>query len=267
MIRTRFPPEPNGYLHLGHLKAIEIDFNHHSNCECILRFDDTNPNTESQEYVDAIIDDIQWLGYQPSKITFTSDYFDQLIAYAEELIKKDLAYVDHSTPEEIKQERDEGLESIWRTKRTPEENLEEFRQVCQIFKYHENQAVLRLKYITPNLRDPIAYRILDAPHFRTGGRYRIFPTYDFSHPIVDALEGITYSYCTTEFEIRRPLYEWLMEKLKFTNPPKQIEFGRLNITNCLLSKRKIKEMINRRIIKGFDDPRVATSRGLKNRGF
>lgn len=267
-IITRFPPEPNGYLHLGHLKAMTYDFNKHPNCKCILRLDDTNPESEKQEFKDSIIEDVLWLGFTPWKITHTSDYFEQLYNFAIDLIKMDKAYVDFSSPDEIKSMRHDGIESIYRSK-TIEWNLEEFKKMSDGH-YSENTAVLRLKIDMKNtnhtLRDPIAYRIKFAPHYRTGEKYKIYPSYDYSHGIIDSLENITYSYCTMEFYVRREQYYWTVDQLGLKRAIVH-EFGRLNVENNVMSKRKIIELVKNKSVNNFDDPRLLTIRGLKRRGF
>lgn len=272
-IYTRFPPEPNGYIHLGHLKAMLFDFDKHPDSKCYLRFDDTNPETERKEYVDAIIDDVTWLGFTPWKITYTSDYFDKLYEFAIDLIKNGKAYVDISPPGTISTMRHDGIESPYRNM-TTEFNLSAFDDMKN-GKYGENDAVLRLKIDMTNnnhtLRDPIAYRIKYVPHYRTDTTWCIYPTYDYSHGIVDALENIKYSYCTMEFFIRREQYYWpIHELIKLGHnltPAEVTEFGRLNVTNNILSKRKIIDLIKEDKISGFDDPRLLTIRGLRRRGF
>ena len=266
--RTRFPPEPNGYIHLGHVKAMLFDFNFNKNCECILRMDDTNPQTEKQEYVDAIVNDVKWLGFEFCKLTYTSDYFDDLYKFALDLIKKDKAYVDFSLPEEIKEMRHKGIESKYRSK-SVEWNLIKFDDM-KSGKFKENEVVLRLKidmkHDNHSLRDPIAYRIRLAPHYRTINKWCIYPSYDYSHGIVDALEGITDSYCTMEFYNRREQYYWSVKQLGLTAAVVS-EFGKLNIENVSLSKRKIIPLIENKILSGFDDPRLYTIRGLRRRGY
>ncbi|AYV80677.1 MAG: glutaminyl-tRNA synthetase [Harvfovirus sp.] len=263
--RTRFPPEPNGYLHLGHVKAMMFDF---ESDHCTVRFDDTNPETEKQSYVDAMIEDINWLEYKYHRITYTSDYFQELYDYAIFLIKLDLAYVDFTSREEIKEMCKLGKETKFRGVSSGV-NLEEFGKMATGV-YGENEAVLRLKtdmsHKTMTMRDPIAYRIKLAKHFRTGDRWIIYPTYAYSHCIVDSLEKITHSYCTMEFYSRRELYFWILEKLKLT-AAEVIEFGRLNVEDVSLSKRKIVPLIEKGDVTGFDDPRLYTIRGLRRRGF
>jgi glutaminyl-tRNA synthetase len=267
-IITRFPPEPNGYLHLGHLKAMSFDFDLHHQGKCILRLDDTNPEAEKQEYVDSIIEDVKWLGFNPWKITYTSDYFQQLYDFAIELIKKDKAYVDFSNTELIKEERHKGIESKYRNYPT-DFHLAEFNNMKNGI-YKESEAVLRLKIDMQNLnhtlRDPIAYRIKFTPHFRTGSSWVIYPSYDYSHGLVDALEYITYSYCTMEFYVRREQYYWPVIQLGLI-PAEVHEFGRLNVDNNVLSKRKIIKLIEDKYVDSFDDPRLLTVKGLRRRGF
>lgn len=263
---TRFPPEPNGYLHLGHLKAMMFDFSEDS--ECILRMDDTNPEVEKQEFVDAICEDVKNLGFEYSRLTFTSDYFDDLYKFAIKLIEKGKAYVDFSNPETMKEERHNGIESEYRSK-SIDWNLLEFNNMLNR-KYKENEAVLRLKIDMHNnnhsLRDPVAYRIKYHPHYRTGTKYCIYPSYDYSHGIVDALESVTDSYCTMEFYVRRELYYWPVYELEL-KPAVVSEFGRLNLENVKLSKRQIIPLIENKILSGYDDPRLYTIRGLFRRGF
>lgn len=271
---TRFPPEPNGYLHMGHLKAMMFDFDLFTapGSKCILRMDDTNPEAEKEEYVKGICEDVKWLGYQYSDLTYTSDYFPRLYECAVELIKMGHAYVDFSSAEEIKSMRHAGLESKDRSA-SVETNLENFENMRK-GKYEENGAVLRLKIDMQNdnhsLRDPIAYRIKYTPHIRTKSEWCIYPSYDYSHGLVDAFELITDSFCTMEFFVRREQYYWPVLKLKEKfglKPATVLEFGRLNIEGVELSKRKIVPLIEKGIIGGFDDPRLFTIRGLKRRGF
>lgn len=272
---TRFPPEPNGYLHLGHVKAMVNDFEYNPNSKCILRMDDTNPETEKQEYVDAIIEDVLWLGYNPSKITATSDYFDQLIEYAKLLIKNNYAYVDFSSSDEITSMRSSGTESKYRTMDSVW-HLEEFNKMT-CGEYKEGECCLRLKIDMQNknhtLRDPVAYRIKYTSHYKTGKKYCVYPSYDYSHGIIDALENITYSYCTIEFYVRREQYYWPVNRLielglgSTLKPAEVLEFGRLSVENNFLSKRKIIDLFNQNKIDGFDDPRLLTIRGLRRRGF
>jgi glutaminyl-tRNA synthetase len=267
--RTRFPPEPNGYLHLGHLKAMMFDFEYHPDCECILRLDDTNPETEKAEYVKSIIEDVEWLGFKPSKVTYTSDYFMKLWEFAIDLINADKAYVDLTPPETIKIMRNQGIESNYRS--YPSKwHLDEFEKMHSDPNYPEDYGVLRLKIDMQNvnhtLRDPIAYRVRKAEHYRTGKTWQIYPTYDYSHGIVDALEKISHSYCTMEFYVRREQYYWPVKQLGL-EPAMVQEFGRLNVENNVLSKRKIIELVQKGQVTGFDDARLLTIRGLRKRGF
>lgn len=275
---TRFPPEPNGYIHLGHLKAMMYDFDRFTNKEdyCILRMDDTNPETERQEFVEAIKEDVEWLGYHYKKLTYTSDYFDELFKCAIYLIEHNYAYVDFSSPEQIKDDRHNGIESPYRSS-SVELNVKEFINMRNGM-YKDNEAVLRLKIDMQNnnhsLRDPIAYRIKHLSHYRTENRWCIYPSYDYSHGIVDTLERVTDSYCTMEFFVRHEQYFWPIHKLKpyfalmgITTIPTVCEFGRLNIEGVELSKRKIIPLVENKFIDGFDDPRLYTIRGLRRRGF
>jgi glutaminyl-tRNA synthetase len=273
VIYTRFPPEPNGYLHIGHLKAMLYDFNEHKQSKCYLRLDDTNPEKEKHEYVDNIIDDVKWLGFTPWKITYTSNYFEKLYNFAIDLIKADKAYVDFTIPEKIKEMRYNGIVSEYRNKEVVWQ-LDQFNNMKN-GKYKENEAVLRLKIDMINnnhsLRDPVAYRIKYTPHYKTDTQWCIYPSYDYSHGIVDALENITYSYCTTEFIVRRELYYYpVLELIKLghkLNPAKVHEFGKLTIENNILSKRNIIKLVQDKKVDGFDDPRLLTIKGLKKRGF
>lgn len=273
IIYTRFPPEPNGYIHLGHLKAMMFDFEKHKNCKCFLRLDDTNPETETTEFVDSIIEDVNWLNFNIHKITYTSDYFDILLEYVISLIKHNKAYVDFSSSELIKTNRKNGIESEYRNK-SIDWNLNEFNNMLS-GKYKENEAVLRLKidmnHINGTLRDPIAYRIKFTPHYKTGNKYCVYPTYDYSHGIVDALENITYSYCTMEFYSRREQYYWPvneLNKIGYNLKPATVqEFGKLVVENNILSKRNIIKFVKSGKISGFNDPRLLTIRGLRKRGF
>jgi glutaminyl-tRNA synthetase len=267
---TRFPPEPNGYLHLGHAKAMFINFtfSKSKNGICYMRFDDTNPSKEKQEYIDSILEDVEWLGHNPYKITYTSDYFEQLQNYAIELIKKDKAYICELDNETMKTQRRISIDSIYRY-RPIEESLMLFNEMRE-GKHNENSMVLRLKCDmksnNPNMRDLVAYRILFNEHPRTGYKYKIYPTYDFSHPIVDSLENITHSLCSMEFQTRNELYRWIPNTLGIYSPP-QIEYSRLNITHTILSKRKLIEIVNDKIVDNWDDPRMPTIKGLRRRGY
>ncbi|WP_323847548.1 MAG: glutamine--tRNA ligase [Phytoplasma sp.] len=273
-IITRFPPEPNGFLHLGHARAIIINFElaKFFNGQTYLRYDDTNPNVEEQKYVDFILKDIRWLGYQPDKICFASDYFEEIFERAIVLIKKGLAFVDDFSPEEIKGQRGDllrpGKNSPYR-ERTVEENLDLFLKMKEGI-FPEGTKVLRAKIdmASPNinLRDPVLYKILNAYTFKKK-HYFIFPLYDFAHPLEDSIEGISHSLCSLEFENHRPLYEWVLKETETKHIPTQIEFGRLNINKTVLSKKSLKFLVNSGLVSGWDDPRMPTLRGLKNRGY
>ena len=274
-VQTRFPPEPNGYLHIGHAKAISIDFGmaEKYNGKCNLRLDDTNPTKEDTEYVDAIMEDIKWLGFKWDKVLYASDYFDDIYAAAVKLIKKGKAYVDDLSPEEIREYRGtlktRGKNSPYR-ERTIEENLDLFERMTN-GEFADGAKVLRAKIdmASPNLnmRDPIIYRILRAHHHRTGDKWCIYPMYDFAHPIEDAIEGITHSICTLEFEDHRPLYNWVVTELEYPHPPKQIEFAKLYLTNVVTGKRYIKKLVEQGIVDGWDDPRLVSIAALRRRGF
>lgn len=268
---TRFPPEPNGFLHIGHCKSLLINYEEGNLCH--LRLDDTNPSNESELFVNEIIGDMKWLGYDPGVVTYTSDYFDRLFEFACVLIKNGYAYVDFSKPDTIKEERHCGIENKYRSI-LPDLHLMEFENMKNK-KYTPGEAVLRLKIDMSNdnhtLRDPIAYRIIDSPHFKTGETWCIYPSYDYSHGIVDALENITTSYCTDEFYIRRDLYYWSITTLitlgHDLSPANVHEFGKLTIENNTLSKRNIKKLIDEGSVSGYDDPSLLTIRGMRNRGF
>jgi glutaminyl-tRNA synthetase len=274
-IVTRFPPEPNGYLHIGHAKSIIInfgladDFNGRTN----LRFDDTNPLKEDQEFVDSIKEDVKWLGYEWDDLRFASDYFEEMYDRAILLIKKGKAYVDDLTAEEIRAYRgtltEPGKESPCRN-RTIEENLDLFERMRH-GEFENGQKVLRAKIdmSSPNinLRDPVIYRISHTTHHNTGDKWCIYPMYSFAHPLEDAIEGVTHSICTTEFEDQRPLYDWVVAECEMENVPQQIEFARLNVTNTVMSKRKLKQLVENEIVDGWDDPRMPTLSGLRQRGF
>ena len=275
-ICTRFPPEPNGYLHVGHAKSLCINFGlaEKYNGKCNLRFDDTNPSKESEEYVESIKRDIEWLGFKWDKLLFASDYFDVMYECAIKLIKKGLAYVSDETAEEIRERRgtltEAGKESPYRN-RTVEENLQLFEQMKD-GKFADGEKVLRAKIdmASPNInmRDPVIYRVLRATHHNTGDKWCIYPMYDFAHPIEDAYEGITHSICTLEFEDHRPLYDWVVKECEFPEPrPQQIEFARLNITNTIMSKRFLKKLVDEHKVMGWDDPRMPTLSGLRRRGY
>ena len=271
---TRFPPEPNGYLHLGHAKSICLNFGLAQKYGGVtnLRYDDTNPTKEDTEYVDSIKEDIQWLGFQWDKELYASDYFDQLYEWAEDLIKRGLAYVDDQTQEEIRLNRGTvdkpGTPSPWRD-RTPEENLKLFREMRD-GKYAEGEKVLRAKIdmAHPNMmfRDPLLYRIKFAHHHRTGDKWCIYPMYDYTHGQCDSIEHITHSICTLEFDVHRPLYDWFIETLGIY-PSHQYEFARLNLTYTLMSKRKLLELVQKGLVSGWDDPRMPTLCGVRRRGY
>ncbi len=268
---TRFPPEPNGYLHIGHAKSIFINWAQGNQCH--LRLDDTNPSAEKEEYVENIKQDLLWLGLDLGQITWTSDYFDELLQYAKILISNGYAYVDFSPGEKIKEERKLGICNEFRSKPI-EWNQVEFDKMTQGV-YANSECVLRLKIDMENvnytLRDPIAYRINQTPHHRTGTKYHIYPSYDYSHGIVDALEKITMSYCTDEFFIRRDQYYWPVNKLIELGvelvPAQVVEYGKLSIANNILSKRNINKLVTDGLVSGHDDPRLLTIKGLRRRGF
>jgi glutaminyl-tRNA synthetase len=273
-VRTRFPPEPNGYLHIGHAKAICIDFGVAAQYggECNLRMDDTNPEKEDQEYVDAIKEDIRWLGFQWARELHASDYYDQLYAWAEELIQKGLAFVCDLSVEELRAYRgsltEPGRESPYRG-RSVEENLDLFRRM-RAGEFADGSRTLRAKIDMRagnlNLRDPILYRIKRAHHQRTGDRWCIYPMYDFAHGQSDSIEGITHSICTLEFEDHRPLYDWFLQALGIF-APQQIEFARLELTYTVMSKRKLLQLVTEGHVRGWDDPRMPTLCGLRRRGY
>ncbi len=274
-IRTRFPPEPNGYLHLGHAKAMYVDFGTAEKYggKCNLFFDDTNPSKEKTEFVDAIRADIRWMGYTWDREVYASDFFDTIYAYAEKLIGMGKAFVCDLSAEEIKATRgtltEPGTESPYRS-RTPEENLKLFREMRD-GKYADGEKCLRAKIdmASPNinLRDPVIYRILRAEHHRTGNKWCIYPMYDYAHPICDFLQGVTHSLCTLEFEDHRPLYDWVGITLGFAPKPRQIEFARLNVTNLVMSKRYLKKLVEEGTVHGWDDPRMPTLAGIRKRGI
>ncbi len=275
-VATRFPPEPNGYLHIGHAKSLCINFGiaQKYGGTCNLRFDDTNPCKEDQEYVDSIKKDIEWLGFKWDNLYFASDYFDVMFDCAVKLINKGLAYVSDETADEIKERRgtltEPGIESPFRN-RSVEENLKLFYEMRD-GKYADGEKVLRAKIdmASPNvnMRDPIIYRVLHATHHNSGDKWCIYPMYDFAHPIEDAHEGITHSICTLEFEDHRPLYDWVVSNCDFPAPlPQQIEFARLNITNTIMSKRFLKKLVEEGKVLGWDDPRMPTLSGLRRRGI
>lgn len=274
-VYTRFPPEPNGYLHIGHAKSIVInfgladDFNGKTN----LRFDDTNPLKEDTEYVEAIKEDVAWLGYEWDGLFFASDYFEEMYNRALLLIKKGKAYVDDLTADEIRQYRgtltEPGKESPYRN-RSIEENIDLFERMRE-GEFGNGEKVLRAKIdmASPNinLRDPVLYRVSHATHHNTGDTWCIYPMYAFAHPLEDAIEGITHSLCTTEFEDQRPLYNWVIEECEMEHKPQQIEFGRLGITNTVMSKRKLKQLVDEKFVDGWDDPRMPTISGLRRKGY
>ncbi len=274
-VQTRFPPEPNGYLHIGHAKSMFINFGTAEKYggKCNLFFDDTNPSKEKTEFVDAIRRDIRWLGYHWEKEVYASDFFDIIYSYAEKLIMDGKAFVCDLSADEIRETRgtltEPGTESPYRN-RTPEENLKLFREMRD-GKYADGEKCLRAKIdmASPNvnLRDPVIYRILRATHHRTGDKWCIYPMYDYAHPICDYLQGVTHSLCTLEFEDHRPLYDWVGYSLGFSPKPRQIEFARLNLTNLVMSKRYLKKLVEEGSVHGWDDPRMPTLAGLRNRGI
>jgi glutaminyl-tRNA synthetase len=276
-VHTRFPPEPNGYLHIGHAKAICLDFGMAEKYggKCNLRFDDTNPTKEDVEYVDSIKEDIQWLGFTwEDREFYASDYFGKLWEFAVSLIKRGLAYVDDQSAEIISEQKgtptQPGTESPYRN-RTIEENLDLFYRMNE-GEFEEGSRVLRARIdmASPNMhmRDPIIYRILNTPHHRTGTKWKVYPMYDFAHGQSDYFEGITHSLCTLEFEVHRPLYDWFIDQLKKDDyRPRQIEFNRLNLTYTVMSKRKLLELVKDGVVRGWDDPRMPTLCGLRRRGY
>ncbi len=274
-VKTRFPPEPNGYLHIGHAKALCIDFGMAEKYggSCNLRFDDTNPAKEDVEYVEAIQDDIRWLGFSWDRVLFGSSYFDQCYELAVKLIKKGLAYVDDLSKDEMRQYRgtltEPGKNSPWRN-RGVEENLDLFTRM-RAGEFPDGAKTLRAKIdmASPNinLRDPALYRILHTPHHQTGETWCIYPMYDFAHPIQDAIEGVTHSLCSLEYEAHRPLYNWVVDACEFDPRPRQIEFARLNLTNTVMSKRYLRRMVEEGYVSGWDDPRMPTLCGLRRRGY
>ncbi|MBM7662163.1 glutaminyl-tRNA synthetase [Bacillus mesophilus] len=272
---TRFPPEPNGYLHIGHAKSIVINFDlaDEFNGKTNLRFDDTNPLKEDVEFVNAIKEDVKWLGYDWDGLFFASDYFQQMYEKAVLLINKGKAYVDDLSADEIREYRgtlkEPGKESPYRN-RSIEENLDLFDRMRK-GEFGNGEKVLRAKInmSSPNinLRDPVIYRISHAVHHNTGDQWCIYPMYAFAHPLEDAIEDVTHSICTTEFEDQRPLYNWVVEECEMKSTPQQIEFGRLNITNAVMSKRKLKQLVDEGLVDGWDDPRMPTVSGLRRRGY
>ncbi|MBR0348477.1 MAG: glutamine--tRNA ligase/YqeY domain fusion protein [Clostridia bacterium] len=274
-VQTRFPPEPNGYLHIGHAKALCIDFStaEKYNGICNLRFDDTNPSRENVEYIEAIKEDIKWLGFNWENIYYASGYFDFVYECALKLIEDGKAYVDDLTADEIREYRgtltEPGKESPYRN-RSVEENMDLFKRMTA-GEFGNGEKVLRAKIdmASPNLnmRDPVIYRISHVSHHQTGDKWCVYPMYDFAHPLSDARENVTYSLCSLEFENHRPLYNWFLDQIGFDEPPRQIEFARLNINYCVTSKRKLLEMVNKGIVAGWDDPRMITLCGMRRRGY
>lgn len=274
-VHTRFPPEPNGYLHIGHAKAVCIDFGtaEKYNGMCNLRMDDTNPTKEDEEYVDAIKEDIQWLGFTwDDRFYFASEYFEKMYECAEELIKKGLAYVCELTPEQMREYRGDlttPAKSPYRD-RPIEESLDLFKRM-RAGEFEDGKMTLRAKIDLEsgnfNMRDPVLYRINRITHHRTGDEWCIYPMYDFAHPIEDALEGITHSLCSLEFEAHRPLYDWVINNVTLPSKPRQIEFARLGINNTVMSKRKLRKLVEDGYVKGWDDPRMPTLCGLRRRGY
>ena len=276
-VNTRFPPEPNGYMHIGHIKAMCVDFGTAAKYggKCNLRFDDTNPSKEDTEYVESIMNDIHWMGFEWDKVLYASEYYDQLYDFAIILIKKGLAYVDDLSQEEMREYRgtltEPGKNSPYRD-RSVEENLDLFERMKN-GEFKEGEKVLRAKIdmSSPNMnmRDPAMYRIAYAHHHRTGDKWCIYPMYDFAHPLSDAIEGITYSLCSFEFEDHRPLYNWFVQQVGVfeDHPPRQIEFSRMEISNVVTSKRKLRALVENGIVDGWDDPRMPTLAGLRKRGY
>ncbi len=274
-IQTRFPPEPNGYLHIGHAKALAIDFSMAEKFggTCNLRFDDTNPTKEDEEYVDAIMDDIRWMGFHWDQVFFGSDYFDTCYELAVKLIKKGVAYVCDLSKDELREYRgtltEPGRNSPWRD-RSVEENLDLFERMKN-GEFPDGSRTLRAKIdmAAPNInmRDPAMYRIIHMSHHHTGDKWCIYPMYDFAHPIQDAIEGVTHSLCSLEYEAHRPLYDWVVEQCEFEHKPRQIEFARLNLTNTMMSKRYLRRLVEEGYVSGWDDPRMPTLCGLRRRGY
>ncbi len=274
-VQTRFPPEPNGYLHVGHAKAISIDFGMAAKYGgvCNLRLDDTNPTKEDVEYVDSIMEDIKWLGFKWGKVLYASDYFDDIYEAAVTLIKKGKAYVDDLSADEIRAYRGTlktpGKNSPYRD-RSVEENLDLFKRMAD-GEFEDGAKVLRAKIDMAsgnlNMRDPVIYRILRAHHHRTGDKWVVYPMYDFAHPISDTVEGVTHSLCTLEFEDHRPLYEWVLREVGYEKPSRQIEFARMNLNYTLTSKRRCLKLVKNGIVSGWDDPRMSTICGMRRRGY
>lgn len=276
-IATRFPPEPNGYLHIGHAKSICLNFGiavDYPNASCNMRFDDTNPSKEEMDYVNSILEDVRWLGFEwKGDVKYTSDYFDKIYDYAIELINKGKAYVCDLSADEMREARgtltSPGTNSPYRD-RSVEENLDLFQRMRD-GEFKDGEHVLRAKIdmASPNinLRDPVIYRIMHASHHQTGKKWCIYPMYDYSHPIADALEGITHSLCTLEFEDHRPLYDWVLDNITIDCHPQQIEFARLSLEHTIMSKRKLMELVNKDFVDGWDDPRMPTIAGIRRRGY
>ncbi|UIO42232.1 glutamine--tRNA ligase/YqeY domain fusion protein [Brevibacillus brevis] len=274
-IITRFPPEPNGYLHIGHAKAICLNFElaREFSGKANLRFDDTNPVKEDIEYVEAIKRDVQWLGFEWDGLFFASDYFEEMYNRAVLLIKKGLAYVDDLSPEDMRKMRgtwtEPGTDSPFRS-RSVEENLDLFARMRQ-GEFKDGEKVLRAKIDMAsqnfNMRDPVLYRISHATHHNTGDKWCIYPMYDFAHPLEDAIEGVTHSLCSLEFEDHRPLYDWVVRECEMEKVPHQYEFARLNLTNTVMSKRKLKQLVDENVVDGWDDPRMPTIAGFRRRGY
>ena len=273
-VHTRFPPEPNGYLHIGHAKSICLNFGLALKYggQCNLRFDDTNPTKEDVEYVDSIQEDVSWLGFRWDNLFYASDYFETIYQFAERLIEKGLAYVDSCTTDEIRQLRGTlthpGTPGPFRD-RSVAENLDLFRRM-RAGEFPDGAHVLRAKidlaHTNMNMRDPLLYRIRHAEHHRTGNQWCIYPLYDFTHGYSDSIEGVTHSICTLEFENHRPLYDWLLTVLDLYHP-QQIEFARLSLTHMMMSKRKLLELVETKAVTGWDDPRMPTLAGIRRRGY
>src|SRR4249920_3331853 len=274
-VATRFPPEPNGYLHIGHAKSICLNFGiaEETGGTCNLRFDDTNPTKEDVEYVDAIREDVEWLGFKWDALLFASNYFEQLYQFAVQLIRRGQAYVDSLNADEIRAYRgtltEPGSNSPYRD-RPIEENLDLFARM-RAGEFEDGTHVLRAKIgmASPNfnMRDPTLYRIRHASHHRTGDAWCIYPMYDYAHPLSDAIEGITHSLCTLEYEAHRPLYDWVLEIVDMPSPPQQIEFARLNLSYTVMSKRKLLQLVQEKHVASWDDPRMPTITGLRRRGY
>ena len=274
-VKTRFPPEPNGYLHIGHAKALTVDFGiaEEYGGTCNLRFDDTNPTKEGVEYVEAIKEDIRWLGFDWDQLLFGSSYFDQCYELAVKLIREGKAYVDDLSKDEMREYRgtltEPGKNSPWRD-RSVEENLDLFERMKN-GEFPDGAKTLRAKIdmASPNInmRDPAMYRILHVPHHQTGDKWCIYPMYDFAHPIQDAIEGVTHSLCSLEYEAHRPLYDWVVNACGFEQKPRQIEFARLNLTNTIMSKRYLRRLVEEHFVSGWDDPRMPTLCAMRRRGY